>query len=143
MADDKLGKEIVEELKVFGIKYQRYVISLGAALGLGTRRNTSNLRNRLLKFRKRVVRFRKLRKAKVGIARLMRTGAVKSLTYGQAVTGVANTTLLAQRRAVAAALAPAAGTRGQCLDMTLVLADGKAKGRADPAFDAHIDPIGQ
>ena len=73
----------------------------------------------------------------------MRTGAMKALTYGQGVTGVANTTLLAQRRAVAAAVAPAAGTRGQCLDMTLALADGKAKGRADPAFDAHIDPIGQ
>ena len=73
----------------------------------------------------------------------MRTGAVKAMTYGQAVTGVANTTLLAQRRAVAAAVAPVAGTRGQCLDMTLVLADGTVKGRADPAYDAHMMPLGQ
>ena len=73
----------------------------------------------------------------------MRTGAVKALAYGQAVTGVANTALLAQRRAVAAAVAPAAGSRGQCLEMTLVLADAKAKGRADPAFEAHVAPMGQ
>ena len=57
--------------------------------------------------------------------------------------GVSNTMLLAQRRAVAAAAAPAAGSRGQCLEMALVLADGSAKGRADPAFDAHAMPIGQ
>ena len=57
--------------------------------------------------------------------------------------GLANSTLLAQRIAVAAAVAPAASTRGQCLDMTLVIADGKAKGRADPAYDAHMAPIGQ
>ena len=65
------------------------------------------------------------------------------MTYGQSITEVSNTTLLAQRRAVAAAVAPAAGTRGQCMEMALALADGNAKGRADPAFDAHAMPIGQ
>ena len=81
-------------------------------------------------------------RAKVATTRLASTGAVKAMSYGQAITGVPNSTLLAQRRAVAAAVAPAAGTRGQCVDMTLVLADGSAKGRADPAFGAHVMPIG-
>ena len=48
-----------------------------------------------------------VKKAKVDTARLMRTGAVEAMTHGQAVAGVANSTLLAQRRAVAAAVAPA------------------------------------
>ena len=140
---NKLGKNIVELLNKFGIKYRMRVISLGAALAAGTRRNASNLAGRMRQFRKRIVRFRKLRRAKVDTSRLMRTGAVKSITYGQAVTGVSNSTLLAQRRAVAAATAPSAGNRGQCTDMALILADGGAKGKADPAFDAHAMPIGQ
>ena len=70
---------------------------------------------------------------------LMRTGGAASLTYGQETMGVSPTTLLAQRRAVAAALV-ASGTAD--LDMALVLADGSAKGRADPAFAAHDAPIG-
>ena len=82
----KHGKEIVDELKVFDIKFQQHVISLGAALGAGTRRNMSNSNARLRKFRKRVVRSRKLRRARIDTARLMRTGAVKALSYGQAVT---------------------------------------------------------
>ena len=65
-----------------------------------------------------------------------------SLTYGQAITGVAPTTLLAQRRAVAAAAAPASGQGGQDLDLALIMADGSADGKADPAYDAHIMPIG-
>ena len=68
---------------------------------------------------------------------------MKSMSYGQAVSGVPNTVLLAQRRVVAAATAPAVGTRGQCLDMALVITGGKASGIADPAFDAHMMPIGQ
>ena len=64
------------------------------------------------------------------------------MTYGQSVTGVSNTLLRAQRRAAAAASAPAAGTAGQNLDLALLLADGARKGAADPAFEAHVAPIG-
>ena len=55
--------------------------------------------------------------------------------------GVSTSTLLLQRRAVAAATAPASGGGGQSLNMALILADASLKGRADPAFDAHTDPI--
>ena len=44
---------------------------------------------------------------------------------------------------VAAATAPTAGGCGQQLDLALVMADGSNRGKADPAFAAHIDPIGQ
>ena len=37
--------------------------------------------------------------------------------------------------------APAGGIGGQDLDVALMLADGSAKGKADPAFPAHAMPI--
>ena len=64
------------------------------------------------------------------------------MIFGQAVTGVSNSMLLGQRRAVGAATALAEGSGGQDLDAALILADGSAKGRADPAFPAHGMPIG-
>ena len=67
----------------------------------------------------------------VGAARsslVLRTGGTAALVYGQA-----------QRRAVAAASVTfGAGD----LDLTLILADSSHLGRADPAFAAHLDPIG-
>ena len=64
------------------------------------------------------------------------------MTYGQTFTGVAPATLLAQRRAAANIAAPHSGCNGQDLDMALILADESKKGRADPAFEAHLQPIG-
>ena len=46
-----------------------------------------------------------------------------------------------QRRAVAKAAATGHGTGGQQLDLELMMADGKARGGADPAFDAHLMQI--
>ena len=70
---------------------------------------------------------------------LLAAGGTAALVYGQANTGVSDTVLLAQRRAVAAAsVLEGAGE----LDITLVLADGSNTGRVDPAFGAHEDPIG-
>ena len=61
------------------------------------------------------------------------------MVYGQANTGVSDSVLFAQRRAVAAAsVTDGAGD----LDLTLTLADGSAHGKADPAFGAHLEPIG-
>ncbi len=63
------------------------------------------------------------------------------MTYGQFACGTSTAILLQQRRAVAQATAPAAGTAGQNLNLALMSADGSAKGKADPAFDAHLDPL--
>ena len=61
------------------------------------------------------------------------------MTYGQRPTGIPPTMLLAQRRAVAATqVASGAGD----LDLRLIVADGSAQGKADPAFEAHEAPIG-
>ena len=62
------------------------------------------------------------------------------MSYGQAVFGMPNGVFCAQRKAVAACLVKTTG--GGDLDMTLVLADCDVRGRTDPAFAAHSDPIG-
>ena len=137
----KLGAAIQEALAEFGIKYKARVISLGAAMGAGRRRNATALSARLKAMQRRVPRFRKLARNRVSTARLLRTGGTSALSYGQAITGVSPTTLLAQRRVAATIAAPHSGSNGQDLDMALMLADGSRKGRADPAFEAHLLPI--
>ena len=139
----KLGRRIAAELEEFGIQFQNRVTSLGGALGAGTRRNVQVLRKRLSEFCRRLPRFRKLAAANVSTGRLLRTGVTSAITYGQAITGVSPSMLLAQRRAAAGAAAPAAGTCGQELNLALLVADGGPRGRADPAYDAHVMPIGE
>ena len=135
-------RSIAAKLAHHGIKYVDRVTSLGEAVAAGRRRNATVLRARLAAFKKKLPRFRKLARAGVRTARIARTGGVAAITFGQAVTGVAPATLRAQRRAVAHATAPASGPCGQDLDMALLIADGSATGKADPAFDAHTMPIG-
>ena len=94
---------------------------------------------RLTNFRLRKKRFQRLRNSGVDTSRLMRTGGIAALTFGQAVTGASNKMLLQQRRAVAAAVTRSSG--GGDLDVTLALADGSKRGRVDPAFEAHSQPI--
>ena len=48
-----------------------------------------------------------------------------------------------QRRVDAALASLGAGPGGQNVDLTLSLADENSKGRADPAYAAHMDVIGQ
>ena len=47
------------------------------------------------------------------------------------------------RRIAAAVAAPASGTEGQNFDDALILAVGGPSDMADPAFDAHLLPIGE
>ena len=106
------------------------------------RRNVDIARHRLQTMRKRIPRFRRLRKLGVSTSRLLRTGAKAAMTYGQAILGVSNSLLRDQRRTAATIAAPASGNGGQDLDLALTLADENARAGADPAFDAHIMPIG-
>ena len=137
-----IGERLAEGLREFGIRYRGRVTSLGSAIGAGRRRNAQVLNKRLKAFKARAPRFRKLAAAGVCTKRLMRTGGGAALSYGQAVTGVSPHTLTAQRRAAAAACAPAGGQCGQDLDLALILADAGPAGRADPAHEAHLQPIG-
>ena len=127
----------------YGITAVLRAKSLGAAMAAGCRRNTRLLKQRLENFKARIPRFQRLRRMKADPARIIRTGGKAAIVYGQAVTGVSNAHLEAQRRSVAAAVAPKNGTGGQQLDMALTIADGGPKGKADPAFDAHTLPIGE
>eukprot|EP00973_Karenia_brevis_P073768 10252053-Karenia_brevis.AAC.1 len=52
--------------------------------------------------------------------------------------GVSSSSLLAQRRAVVAAVT--GGGAGD-LDVTLALADAGGRAKVDPAFHAHVSPI--
>ena len=123
------------------ILVQQNVKSLGAGLGAGRRRNTAVQRKRLGAFKRRVPKFRRLVKLGIKADRVVRTGGLAGMTFGQAITGVSNSTLLRQRQVIGAATAPAGGSGGQDLDVALMLADGSAKGKADPAFPAHAMPI--
>ena len=136
-----LGKDIAKGLSRFGIKYEPTVKSLGVGLGAGTRRNSNVQRARLKAFKARLGGFRRLRRARHSTARVLRTGGTAGMTFGQ-VMGVAPGMLEQQRRATAAADAPATGGGGQNIDLALILADGSNKGRVDPAFQAHTGPIG-
>ena len=140
-SSQQLGEDIQAALVDYGVQYKARVTSLGAAIGAGSRRNATALNARLKALKRRVPRFRKLARNAVSTRRLLRTGGTSAMTYGQAVTGVAPSTLLAQRRVAATIAAPASGCSGQDLDMALILADDSRSGRADPAFDAHILPI--
>ena len=136
----RMGHAIVRALPGLAISYHHRVVSLGSGLGAGVRRNVQPLVKRHTKFVKRRGRFRMLRRAGVRTDRLLRTGGTAALQYGQAVTGVSPALLLRQRRAAAACTVATSG--GGDLDITLMLADGGLRGRADPAFAAHTDPIG-
>ena len=137
----QLGKNIQDALTDFGLRYKARVTSLGAAMGAGKRRNATALSARLKALQRRVPRYRKLARNKVSTKRLLRTGGTSALTYGQAITGVSPTTLLAQRRVAATIAAPQTGCNGQDLGMALMMADDSIKGRSDPAFEAHTQPI--
>ena len=68
---------------------------------------------------------------------------MRAMTYGPSCTGVSDSMLDAQKRAAAAIAAPGAGTGGQNPDIALLLADGGLSGKADPAYDAHLIPLGE
>ena len=139
-SSSQLACDIARSLPNLHMGVSKRAKSLGGALGGGRLRNTQVLQQRLKQFRVRRVRFQHLRRA-IGAQRtntVLRTGGTAALVYGQANTGVSCSTLLAQRRAVAAsAVTCGAGD----LDMTLIMADGSLRGRADPAFAAHEEPI--
>ena len=138
---DDIGVALAAGLRRYAVAYARRVKSLGAGLGAGVRRNAQVATKRLKAFRQRLPRFRRLRAAGVSTARLLRTGGIAAMTYGQAIIGVPSSILLQQRRSAAAAAAPSNGICGQSLDLALIVADESIGGKADPAYAAHVGPI--
>ena len=94
---------------------------------------------RLKELKARKGLFRVLKRCKLDVARILKTGGVLALTYGQETMVVPPTMLLAQRRLTAGLLV----TEGSGdLDLRLALADGSGRAKVDPAFLAHLAPIG-
>ena len=129
-------------LRVHGILPVIRTKSLGVGLAAGVRRNAMVVNKRLKEYKKRLPRFRMLKQAGVNTNKLNRTGGAAALTWGQEALGVPPATLLQQRRAVMAAGNTGCGFGGQNLDLALILADGSATGKVDPAFVAHSGPMG-
>ena len=85
----------------------------------------------------RIHRFRMLTQLGFDTSMLLRTGCKQAMTYGLGIIGVSDDMLRDMRRVAAAISSPASGTGRQILD------DGGPSGCADPAFDAHLLPIGE
>ena len=140
---DGLGALMEKRWAGIGLKYYRKVKALGAGMGGGRRRNVDTMTERLIKFRQRLPRFRRLRRIGISTVRLLKTGGKAGMTYAEGILGVSNSMLRCQRRAVAAVAAPASGCGGQNLDAALLVADGGPRSHVDPAYDAHPLSIGE
>lgn len=97
---------------------------------------------RLKDYAARKARFRRLRSVGVDTARLLRTGG-RALASGESFMGVSDSVLHRQRVVAGAMAAPGEGAGDQNLYLAPTLADGGATGRVDPAYDAHMLPIGE
>lgn len=109
---NKLGHALPDTLREYRIVYKTKAKTLGVWLAAGVRRNSVVINTRLKQFRKRVHRYRMLGRARVDTTRMVRTGGVAALTYGESTHGVPSSLLLSERWVVAAAAAPASGLAG-------------------------------
>ena len=135
----KLGRAIASRLADYNVVFHKRVTSLGIGLGAGIRRNVAVQRGRFAAFRRRLAKFRCLRRARVSPANVLRTGGAAAMTYGDGILGVASSVLYARRRTIAAAISGA--VRDRDIDLTLILADENEKQRLDPAFVSHAAPL--
>jgi hypothetical protein len=135
------AKQVIDRLPGLRINFTSRAKSLGGALGAGNKRNVKVQAQRLKAFRARKTQFQQFRRmaGAHAVSRVLRTGGIAAMVYGQAKTGVSNSMLHGQRVAIAAA-----GSRGGSgeLDLVLIFLDGGPRGMVDPAFAAHEDPIG-
>eukprot|EP00973_Karenia_brevis_P022914 3154750-Karenia_brevis.AAC.1 len=60
---DSLGREVSAQLQGIAVQVVSRCVSLGTGLGAGTRRNVQQIRKRYVAFRKRLPRFKALRRA--------------------------------------------------------------------------------
>ena len=111
------------------------VTSLGSCLGAGVRRNMLQVGKRLRAFVARRSRFKKLRAAGIRPERILRIGGASALIFGQRALGVSDSFLAHQRMAAAACTCIA--NAGASLDLTLLIADNKTSGSADPALGSR------
>ncbi len=135
------GRQATEGLSEWRVRLVGQAKVLGAGVSAGARRAAGAQKSRWANLLSRLHRLAALIRQRISVARLLRTGINASFTYGDEVVGVATATLEARRRTVASLVGGGAG--GKSIDMVLALADERQHQRLDPAFDAHILPIGR
>ena len=136
-----VGHRVAAALSEFGVRYSARVKSLGVGMASGARRNVKVQASRFRTFAARLRNYAKLQRSRVATARIIRTGGKATMTYGDDVAGVSDAALLSRRRAVAAAVSTS--THGRDLELALILTDSTEKQHIDPAYDAHLLPIGR
>eukprot|EP00973_Karenia_brevis_P021346 2934882-Karenia_brevis.AAC.1 len=134
----RVAQAVETRLVKLKVKKKRVVTSLGAPLGAGRVRNVQVAKKRQFAFQARRGRFALLKRAGRSVTRVLKTGGVHALTYGQENMGVSSSCLMGQRRAVAGHIQICGAGD---LDLTLALADGRGKAKLDPAFHAHWAPM--
>ncbi len=132
---DTLAVAIATRLTAYSVVAARWAKALGVATAAGARRCVTTQTARLRTFRGRLARYARIARARLAAARLLRTGGLAVMTYGDGATGVSSSALHARRLAAAAAFSSV--TKGRDVDIALIL------GEVDPAFAAHAEPIGQ
>ena len=91
-----IAREIIRQVSIIKIRPARDVVSLGTVFAAGTRRTTKKTKARIRAFLNRRSRFKALSRAKVSVARVLRTGGTCALTYGNRPLGVSDSLLLAR-----------------------------------------------
>ena len=110
------------------------VKSLGVGLAAGTARNVTVQNVRLKNFKKRLPRYRMLRRVGVDTAMFVRTGGGSALMHGLHTNGVSPSTLRSQRSVAAAAGALSAVEEGRSSTwLSLLLTDRPRGKRARPS----------
>ncbi len=135
------GKTVVDGLARWTVKLATHAKALGVGVAAGARRTTKVQKTRWAALGARLHRLAALLRENLSVARLFRTGLTAAYTYGDDVTGVAPKVLESRRRTVAAAVAR--GSAGRSVDMVLALADDGSRQQLDPAFAAHLLPLGR
>ena len=135
----QLGQAIQEGLKRWRVKWCATGKMLGVGSAAAIRRTTEVTAERVAEFARRRGQFGRLRRLGVDIARLLRTGGMAGVQYGQAILGVADYQLLQLRRRAAGLVGGM--TAGKDPNLVLIVADARMGDMADPAFAAHADPV--
>ena len=95
---------------------------------------------RIKALRKRRSRISQIRKAGINTARFFRSGFSAAVSWGMHAIGIAPSPLQAWRKEVAYGCAALAS--GKSIDLTLMFSDLAPGQKTDPAFQAHVLPIG-
>ena len=140
-SNKSMGGLIQGSLRRWNVKLEKGANMLGVGTTGGVRRTTGTTVARIALLTKRAGCFAKLRRMGINVARVLATGGTAVATYGMACQGAGDYMLLQLRRTVAGIIGGSAA--GKDPNMVLIAAGAKAGLASDPAFAAHVEPIGQ